>query len=246
MKLSKNLSKLYNNCGGKNKSMRDLWLKKTLGQITAGVKILDAGAGELQYKEFCKHLEYISQDFGQYDGKGNNEGLQTEKWAYSKLDIVSDITNIPVPNSSFDVIMCIEVFEHIPKPIKAIKEFSRILKRGGVLILTAPVSSLTHFAPYYFYNGFSRYFYEKFINEYGFRIEELTCNGNWFEYIAQELNRLPYMLSRYSGFSRSRLVSGFIRIALIPLFILLSKASSRDKDSNMLLSHGIHIKAIKI
>ena len=115
-----------------------------------------------------------------------------------------------------------------------------------MLILTAPVCSLTHFAPYYFYNGYSRYFYEKFLNEYGFKIEELTYNGNWFEYISQELHRLPYMLNIYSGFRGSRLFSIFIRIALVPLFILLARASSSDKGSNELLSYGIHIKAIKI
>ena len=112
--------------------------------------------------------------------------------------------------------------------------------------MTAPVCSLTHFAPYYFYNGYSRYFYEKFLLEYGFKIEELTYNGNWFEYIAQELHRLPYMLNRYCGFEGGRLFSTFIRIALLPLYILLAKASNRDKGSSEVLSYGIHIKAIKV
>ena len=125
------LGKLYSDCGRKNKITRDLWIERTLGQITKGSKILDAGAGELQYKKYCQHLEYVSQDFGQYDGKGNSEGLQTEKWDNTKLDIFSDITNIPVTDSSFDTIMCIEVFEHIPEPINSIKEFSRIIKQGG-------------------------------------------------------------------------------------------------------------------
>ncbi len=245
--LKKKIKKMFfTNCGINNKIIRDLWLEKTLSGIPKGLKILDAGAGELQYKKYCKHLEYVSQDFGQYNGKGDKKGLQTEKWDNSKLDIISDITNIPVPDSSFDAIMCIEVFEHIPEPIMAIKEFSRILKRGGVLIFTAPVCSLTHFSPYYFYNGYSRYFYEKFIHEYGFTIEELTYNGNWFEYVAQELHRLPYMLNRYSGFRGGRLFSLFMRVALVPLFILLAEASTRDKDSNELLSFGIHIKALKI
>lgn len=240
------LSKLYNNCGRKNKITRDLWLEGTLIQIPKDSKILDVGSGELRYKKYCKHLEYVSQDFGQYNGKGDDKGLQTGKWDNTKIDIVSDITNIPVPSSSFDAIMCIEVFEHIPDPINAIKEFSRILKRGGTLILTAPVCSLTHFAPYYFYNGYSKYFYEKFLYENGFKIQELSNNGNWFEYIAQELHRLPNILNRYANFSGGRLFLVFLRIVLVPLFILLAKASNRDKGSSEVLSHGIHIKAVKV
>ena len=39
----------------------------------------------------------------------------------------SDIINIPIFEDSFDAIMCIEVFEHIPEPILTLKEFSQIL-----------------------------------------------------------------------------------------------------------------------
>ena len=30
------------------------------------------------------------------------------------LDIISDITSIPVSDNTFDAVMCIEVFEHLP------------------------------------------------------------------------------------------------------------------------------------
>ena len=113
------------------------------------------------------------------------------------------------------------------------------------MILTAPVCSLTHFAPYYFYDGYSRYFYERILRENGFEIEELTYNGNWYEYIAQELHRLPYMLNRYSGFKGGRLFSLFVRLVLAPMFFLLSIASKKDVGSKEMLSLGIHVKAVK-
>ena len=94
-----------------------------------------------------------------------NTALQTKTWDNSKLDIVSDIIQIPLPDNSVDAIMCTEVLEHLPNPILAIKEFSRLIKPAGYLILTAPFASLVHFAPYHFASGFSRYFYEKHLAE---------------------------------------------------------------------------------
>lgn len=241
--ISKYLSKIVNNdVGTKNLTNRERWLKSTLSKIPRGKKIIDAGAGELQYKKYCKHLQYTSQDFGEYDGAGNSVGLQTQSWDNSKIDILSDITKIPVDGSSFDAVMCIEVFEHIPDPIKALKEFRRILKKSGYLIITAPVASITHFAPYYFYNGFSRYWYEKFLDDFGFEIIDLNFNGNWFEAIAQEIRRIPQVISTYDVPTRLTAVD---KLAMIKLLRVLNKASAADIDSHELDSHGIHVFAKK-
>lgn len=110
---------------------RQEWVRIRLGNISQCESLLDAGAGECQYKKYCSHLKYVSQDFGEYDGVGDGVGLQTKNWDNSRLNIISDITNMPIPDHSFDNILCAEVLEHIPYPEKAIIEFSRILKNGG-------------------------------------------------------------------------------------------------------------------
>jgi len=240
--MKKNYKKIIE-VGTKNQSNREKWLKTTLNKIPKGKKILDAGAGELQYKKFCKHLNYVSQDFGGYDGKGDDKGLQMQSWDNSKLDIVSDIAKIPVKDSSFDAIMCIEVLEHIPHPAESIKEFSRIIKPNGYLIITAPVSSLTHFAPYYFYNGYSQYWYEKYLLDFGFKITELQFNGNWFEAIAQELRRTPFMISEYASSAKWTRAD---KIAMNRLLKTLQRSSNEDKGSEILQSHGIHVLARRL
>lgn len=131
--------------GKKNPLTREQWLKKKLADIPAGSRILDSGAGELKYAKYCSHLNYVSQDFGKYDGSGDGIGLQRGSWDNSKLDIVSDITSIPEPDQSFDAIMCIEVLEHIPNPVVAIKELSRLLKRGGGLNYNCPLLQFNSF-----------------------------------------------------------------------------------------------------
>jgi SAM-dependent methyltransferase len=225
--------------GTRNEITRLNWLEATLKKIPAGSRILDAGAGELAQKKYCVHLNYVSQDFAQYDGKGNGVGLQTQNWDNSKVDIISDITAIPEHDSTFDAIMCIEVFEHLPNPIAAIKEFSRLLKKDGTLIITAPFCSLTHFAPYHFYSGFNKYFYEKNLIDFGFRIEEIIPNGSFFEFVAQELQfRIPNSFT-------SEVISEIEKNALIIILEMLERMGKSDKGSSELLCFGYHVLARK-
>lgn len=180
-----------------NEEARQQWLNSTLKAIPPGMRILDAGAGELRNKPLCIHLDYVSQDVCQYDGHGDARGLQTGSWDTSRIDLVCDIVNIPEPDGAFDVILCSEVFEHLPDALKALDEFARLLKPGGKLITTAPFASLVHFAPYHYSTGFSRYWYEYHLPPRNFEILELESNGDWFSYAKQELLRLPAMARQY-------------------------------------------------
>lgn len=54
--------------GESSVQFKDDWVKKQLLSLDKGSKILDAGAGELRWKQYCQHLQYISQDFGEYGG----------------------------------------------------------------------------------------------------------------------------------------------------------------------------------
>lgn len=227
--------------GTLNHSTRVEWVKRKLEGLSPGGKLLDAGAGEMQFKRFCSHLNYVSQDFGKYDGRGDGAGLQMGTWSSQEVDIVSDITSIPALAASFDAILCTEVFEHLPDPISAVKEFSRLLRSGGQLIITAPFCSLTHFAPYHFYTGFNRYFYEFHLGQFGFEILEITENGNFFEFLAQELRRIPEVAKTYCltrvGSAESRAIN-----RLLPL---LATLSSEDRGSKELLHFDFQVHAKK-
>jgi len=217
------------------------WVAKALMSIPNGYRILDAGAGELRLKPYCAHLDYVSQDFCQYEGKGDGNALQTGAWDTTRIDIVSNIVSIPVPDESFDVVLCSEVLEHIPDPVAAIKEFARILKPGGTLLVTAPFCSLTHFAPYHFASGLNRYWYEEHLPAMGININQITPNGNWFEFVGQELSRARLVSRTYSS-----VFFGWLMLAAsIPLRMMLSMLSKKDRGSSELLCYGYMVCAQK-
>lgn len=50
-----------------------------------------------------------------------------------------DIRKIPYPKNSFDLIISIGTVEHFPDSIKALKEMKKVLKPGGVAMISVPV-----------------------------------------------------------------------------------------------------------
>ncbi len=75
---------------------------------------------------------------------------------YPNLKVLGDdITQSSLPSQSFDLILCSEVVEHIRDSQTAIKEMYRLLKPGGILILSTPqkYSTLEILAKYAFLPG---------------------------------------------------------------------------------------------
>jgi len=129
------------------------WLDK----LPSGCTFLDAGAGNQPFRQHCEKqgLLYTSQDFGKYEGGEKWANINAIEWNGKDCDIICDITAIPVPNSSFDFILCTEVLEHIFKPHSAINELVRVLKPGGEMFVTVPFASIPHQLPYFYNSGLS-------------------------------------------------------------------------------------------
>lgn len=64
------------------------------------------------------------------------------------VTITGDIQSIPViADATYDAIICTQVLEHVPNPFSAVGELQRILKKGGVLLLTVPHINKIHRGP---------------------------------------------------------------------------------------------------
>lgn len=227
--------------GTKNAATRDAWVAAALAALPPGARLLDAGAGECQYKKHCGHLKYVAQDIAVYDGKGD-AGLQTGSWDFSKIDIVCDILDIPEPDASFDAVLCTEVLEHLPDPVRALDEMARLLRPGGMFIITAPFWSLTHFAPYHYATGFNRYFYEFHLGRLGFDIVEMTPNGNFFECVGQELRRVTEMAQRFAGGDKPTPLELYATQIVLGM---VERMSAGDTGSPEMLHFDCQVRAVK-
>lgn len=226
-----------------NEYNRDKWVIQQLSKINNGESILDVGAGEKKYKVFCKHLKYMSQDFGQYEGFGDGIGLQMGKWNSKDVDIISDILRIPIKDSLYDNVLCTEVLKHVPYPELVISEIARILRNNGKLILTAPFASQTHFSPYFYSTGFGINWYKQNLGVNNFKIISIKANGNFFDYINQELCRLPLVLKRYSSLG---ILSYLLYLIIIPVVMICWLISKFSTGSNEQLCFGYHVIAKKV
>lgn len=171
------MSKILHKIFRFNQFNRDQWVAEQAKNIPTGATVLDAGAGTCKYKPLFAHCDYKAQDFARYSG---------EEHKYGELDYVCDITEIPVSGGSFDYVLCTEVFEHLPCPDLAVREFCRILRGRGTLLLTAPLNARLHMEPYHYYGGFTPHWYRKFVPEAGFEIKSIEPNKGFFSHFGQE------------------------------------------------------------
>jgi SAM-dependent methyltransferase len=221
-----------------NQIERDEFVIAELNKLAPQSLLLDAGCGSQRYRKYCSHLRYKAQDFGEYktdakksigtDGMGGLSG-----YAYGKLDYVGNVWDIHEEDGIFDAILCTEVLEHIPYPIQTIKEFSRLLRPGGSLILTAPSNCLRHMDPFYFSSGFSDRWYEKILSENGFRVELCDAVGDYYGWLAVEMARVAESHSIVA------------KIVLAPAFVYLFSKRKTQESVDTLCS-GYHVVATRI
>lgn len=221
-----------------NQYERDDFVIQELSKIGGGSLILDAGCGSQRYRQYCSHLNYRAQDFGQYTSDlkrvmGASPMEQEGSYPYGKLDYVGDIWRINEKDRVFDAILCTEVFEHIPYPIETLKEFSRLLRQGGKLILTAPSNCLRHMDPYFFYSGFSDRWFEKFLDENNFKIERIIPVGDYYSWLMVEMVRTAASHSL------------FAKLVLAPA-VLYFYNKRKTQASIDTLCMGYHVVAQKI
>lgn len=140
-------------------------------QPTDGEKLLDIGCGRGQLKQCLSDgVSYIGFD---YPATG------MERY-HAKPDILGSAEALPLADSSMDIIICLEVMEHLPDPVGATKEMARILCPGGRAAISVPFAYPVHDAPFDF-QRFTSFQLTRMFEGSGLHIESIQETGHALE-----------------------------------------------------------------
>lgn len=94
------------------------------------------------------------------------------------VDIIADVQDMTeIGDGSFDVVLCTQVLEHVPRPWDAVAEIARVLRPGGAALVSVPHLSAIHEAPHDYFR-FTEYGIRSLADDCGLEVEELErCGG---------------------------------------------------------------------
>lgn len=131
-------------------------------------RLLDVGAGQAPWKGMlAADVDYVDVEGADAFGMRRAPGI-----------VYYDGSILPFPENSFDVLLCVEVLEHVPDPDRFLADLYRVLKPGGRLILTIPWSARLHHLPHDYYR-FTRFGLAARLNDAGFvdiDVKERGCD----------------------------------------------------------------------
>jgi len=172
-------------------------------QLYASGLLLDVGCGNKPYKNIfvSKVNSYVGVDVAD----SPHRKVTPEVYGYA--------LNLPFKNASFDTVLCTQVLDDLPEPGLAIKEMSRVLKKGGYLILTAPQSWGIHDAPHDYYR-FTKFGLAYLIQCADLSMVECEVRGGFWAMVGQHMSsHFFYKFGRYS----------FLKVIIVPLCAILQR-----------------------
>jgi SAM-dependent methyltransferase len=118
-----------------------LWRQIQKFSLNVSGDVLDFGCGSKPYSRlFSKCDSYVGVDIAI---SGHNHMV-------SQVDFYYDGKTLPFGDCTFDHIISVEVFEHLPNASDILSEFKRVLRPGGTVFITTPFLYPEHEMPFDF------------------------------------------------------------------------------------------------
>jgi SAM-dependent methyltransferase len=94
---------------------------------------------------------------------------------------------MPFRDGAFDSILCTQVLDDVQEPARVLKEFHRVLREGGTLVLTVP-QSWGDYDPLYDFWRFTERGLRYLLTTSGFTVETLRRRGGIFVSVSERVS----------------------------------------------------------
>lgn len=134
-----------------------------------GASIYDIGCGSKPFAGMVRALGCT------YTGVDIADGFYD-----TNPEITGSADHVPVPDGVADMVLSSQVLEHLESPVEALREAHRILKPGGLLVVSFPFLYPIHALPFD-YGRYTRFFMASVADKMTFDlIEEHALCGYWY------------------------------------------------------------------
>lgn len=147
-----------------------LWEAISDASKYASGNLLDIGCGKKPYYKIFK------KKVSSYIGLDLKDG-----------DVTGSALELPFPDNYFDTVFSSQVIEHVEDPFLMMRESMRVLKKGGYLILTAPLFWCLHEEPRDFFR-FTKYGLLKLVEQANLTIIYIKERGCWPSTLGQMIS----------------------------------------------------------
>ena len=212
---------------------RDKYLKQLSFALQG--KILDIGCANKSAKLMLDHdVQYVGLDYA--------TALTLYK---TRPDIFGSAEKLPIADNSVNVVLLLDVLEHVKDPFKAISEISRVLVEGGRLVINVPFIYPLHDFPYD-YQRFTLSGLRNLLEINGLKIEQECPLGNALETSGLLFN---LALCNTAVTSLEKRHPGCFIIILLPILVpvinILSYFAGILFKSDHFMPYRYHLLAVK-
>jgi SAM-dependent methyltransferase len=146
---------------------RSLFSDLEKASVRARGRLLDVGCGNKPFAGMFR------------DRVSKHDGCDVVQSSESRADVICVATDLPFKDASYDTVLVTQVIEHVADHQSLLREAFRVLRDGGVLILSGPMYWPLHEEPNDFFR-FTEHGLRFLLERTGFgEIEVVNDGGHW-------------------------------------------------------------------
>lgn len=161
--------------------------------------------------------------------------------------VQADAGCLPFPDERFDAVVCSELLEHVPDPVKVVTEIHRVLRKDGQVLICAPFMNRIHGDP----EDYGRYtdsFWRRALEATGFTDVYIEKQGLYWSVLVDMIRDLVCARAGY-GLQQMPWLRHFVAVAMgaakTKAIQWDNMAASRENGLVHCFTTGFGIKAVK-